>query len=187
MSTAPREKIKAAWRQRPYAGRMDIPGVGRFAMVADPQGMSFYIMRGDSPEIRRRSRPTHIGQRRLERTGHSDHKAAQAFYGELFGWENTESMPMGEWASMLHRPCRRPDRRDDDRRRGLADRAGRYYFSVPIDRRRQGPDRTGRRHGDDGSARGARRHAHHHGHRPARRRLRAGRRQSKETHRWRAR
>ena len=28
----------------------DIPGVGRFAMVADPQGVPFYVMRGFSPE-----------------------------------------------------------------------------------------------------------------------------------------
>src|SRR5690625_4135614 len=27
-----------------------LPGVGRMAMVTDPQGAAFYVMRGDSPE-----------------------------------------------------------------------------------------------------------------------------------------
>ena len=73
----------------------DIPGVGRFAFVADPQGMSFYIMRGDSPEDSNAfgTAPGHCGWNELVT---SDHKAALAFYGELFGWENEETMSMGE-------------------------------------------------------------------------------------------
>jgi predicted enzyme related to lactoylglutathione lyase len=74
----------------------DIPGVGRFAMVADPQGMVFYIMRGDSPEDSQAfhaTAPGHCGWNELVT---SDHKAALAFYGELFDWENNESMSMGE-------------------------------------------------------------------------------------------
>jgi predicted enzyme related to lactoylglutathione lyase len=74
----------------------DIPGVGRFAMVADPQGMVFYLMRGDSPEDSQAfhaTAPGHCGWNELVT---SDHKAALAFYGELFGWENNESMSMGE-------------------------------------------------------------------------------------------
>ncbi len=73
----------------------DLPGVGRFAFVADPQGMSFYIMRGDSPEDSKAfgMAPGHCGWNELVT---SDHKAALAFYGELFGWENEETMSMGE-------------------------------------------------------------------------------------------
>lgn len=74
----------------------DIPGVGRFAMVADPQGMLFYIMRGDSPQDSQAfhvTAPGHCGWNELVT---SDHKAALAFYGELFDWENKETMPMGE-------------------------------------------------------------------------------------------
>ena len=73
----------------------DIPGVGRFAFVADPQGMSFYIMRGDSPEDSKAfgMTPGHCGWNELVT---SDDKAALAFYGELFGWENKETMSMGE-------------------------------------------------------------------------------------------
>jgi predicted enzyme related to lactoylglutathione lyase len=74
----------------------DIPGVGRFAMVADPQGLVFYIMRGESPQDSQAfhvTGPGHCGWHELVT---SDHKAAFAFYGELFDWENNESMPMGE-------------------------------------------------------------------------------------------
>lgn len=74
----------------------DIPGVGRFAMVADPQGLVFYIMRGESPQASQAfhvTAPGHCGWHELVT---SDHKAAFAFYGELFDWENNESMPIGE-------------------------------------------------------------------------------------------
>ena len=74
----------------------DIPGVGRFAFVADPQGLSFYIMRGDSPQDSQAfhvTAPGHCGWNELVTT---DHKAALAFYSELFDWRNNETMPMGE-------------------------------------------------------------------------------------------
>jgi predicted enzyme related to lactoylglutathione lyase len=74
----------------------DIPGVGRFAMVADPQGLVFYIMRGESPQESQAfhvTAPGHCGWHELVTR---DHKAAFAFYGEVFDWENNESMPMGE-------------------------------------------------------------------------------------------
>ena len=79
-----------------HMGPMDIPAVGRFALVADPQGMVFYIMRGDSPEDSRAFAVTahgHCGWNELIST---DHKAALDFYGALFDWQNSETMPMGE-------------------------------------------------------------------------------------------
>lgn len=79
-----------------HMGPQDIPGVGRFAFVTDPQGMAFYIMRGDSPEDSKAfavNSPGHCGWNELVT---SDHKAALAFYGALFGWESNEAMPMGE-------------------------------------------------------------------------------------------
>lgn len=79
-----------------HMGPQDMAGVGRVAMVADPQGMVFYIMRGDSPQDSRAfhvTAPGHCGWHELVTT---DHKAALAFYGEVFGWENNETMPMGE-------------------------------------------------------------------------------------------
>jgi predicted enzyme related to lactoylglutathione lyase len=77
-------------------GAQDIPGVGRFAMVTDPQGMVFYIMRGASEQESQAfhvTAPGHCGWHELVT---SDHKAALAYYGEMFDWENNETMPMGE-------------------------------------------------------------------------------------------
>ncbi len=73
----------------------DIPGIGRFALLADPQGAPFYIMRG-SGETESGSfayrRPGHVGWNELSTT---DRAAALAFYATLFGWENRETMDMG--------------------------------------------------------------------------------------------
>ncbi len=78
-----------------HIGPMDIPGVGRFAFVADPQGMCFYIMRDNSPEPSKAfgMNAGHCGWNELVT---KDHAAALDFYGRLFGWENKETMTMGE-------------------------------------------------------------------------------------------
>jgi predicted enzyme related to lactoylglutathione lyase len=76
----------------------DIPDVGRFAFVRDPQGVPFYIMRGLSDE------PSESFAHDAPREGHcawnelltSDLDAADAFYGDCFGWVAADSMDMGE-------------------------------------------------------------------------------------------
>ena len=77
-----------------HMGPKDIPGVGRFALVADPQGMLFYIMHGGSREVSTAFSMDsgHCGWNELVTT---DHKGALEFYGQLFGWENKETMSMG--------------------------------------------------------------------------------------------
>ncbi len=78
-----------------HLGPQDIPGVGRFAFVADPQGLAFYIMRGDSAgdaHAFAENSPGHCGWNELVT---SDHEAALGFYGALFDWESNEAMPMG--------------------------------------------------------------------------------------------
>lgn len=73
----------------------DIPGVGRFAFLVDPQGAPFYIMRGDSDGESTSfapGRPGHCGWNELSTT---DVAGALAFYGALLGWENRETMEMG--------------------------------------------------------------------------------------------
>ena len=79
-------------------GPMDIPHVGRFAVVRDPQGVTFTIMRGDSAE------PSRAFVQMAEAKGHGvwielatpDPDAAFAFYGALFGFEKVGAMPMGD-------------------------------------------------------------------------------------------
>ena len=76
----------------------DIPGVGRFALVADPQGNAFYLMRGDSPDASNAflPQPGGIGHAVWNELTTPDQAGAFAFYGALFGWEQAGGMPMGE-------------------------------------------------------------------------------------------
>ncbi len=75
----------------------DIPDVGRFAFVADPQGAPFYIMRGSSDE------ESHSFSYDKPRIGHcawnelstSDVEGAKHFYGQRFGWVKDGDMDMG--------------------------------------------------------------------------------------------
>ncbi len=76
---------------------MDLEDVGRMAMVADPQGAPFYVMKGASEES------SHAFAALAPKVGHcawnelssSDPAAAKAFYGKLFGWTKGGEMDMG--------------------------------------------------------------------------------------------
>lgn len=73
----------------------DIPDVGRFAMVADPQGAPFYVMRGDheGPSTAfAADAPGHVGHNELHA---ADGAAAFDFYAGQFGWKKGEAMDMG--------------------------------------------------------------------------------------------
>jgi len=74
----------------------DIPNVGRFAFVADPQGAMFYLMRGDSDQDSTAFAPMKAGHCCWNELVTSDQTAALDFYGRLFGWKKTGAMPMGE-------------------------------------------------------------------------------------------
>jgi uncharacterized protein len=74
----------------------DIPGVGRFAMVADPQGVVFYVMRGSVEGESTSFSQTRTGHCHWNELATSDPAAALAFYAARFGWEKGDSMPMGE-------------------------------------------------------------------------------------------
>ena len=76
----------------------DIPGIGRFAMVADPGGAAFYVMtplpRDDVPPPPAPGTPGHVSWRELY-AGNGE-EAAFAFYSGQFGWETMTEMDMGE-------------------------------------------------------------------------------------------
>lgn len=96
------EEVDEAARQVVAAGGeilmppQDIPGVGRFAFLADPQGAPFYVMRGegegDSTSFQRKT-PGHVSWNELATT---DPEAAFDFYAGRFGWSKGEAMDMGE-------------------------------------------------------------------------------------------
>ena len=78
----------------------DIPQ-GRIAMVADPQGNPFYIMKPIPPEGQEDKQsdvfsPTEEQRVSWNELATADPVAARQFYGDLFGWTSEEFMPMGE-------------------------------------------------------------------------------------------
>ncbi|MEE7451299.1 glyoxalase [Methylobacterium radiotolerans] len=83
-------------------GPVDIPHVGRFALVSDPQGVVFALMAPANPAESRAFGPVPLGAERTR--GHGvwielatpEPEAALAFYGALFGWEKLGAMPMGD-------------------------------------------------------------------------------------------
>ncbi|TCT03210.1 VOC family protein [Aquabacter spiritensis] len=78
-----------------YRAPSDIPGIGRFAIVADPQGVVLALFRGegDMPPMPDPSQtPGVVGWHELL-TG--DGAAAFDFYSGQFGWEKDQGMDMG--------------------------------------------------------------------------------------------
>jgi hypothetical protein len=73
----------------------DLPGVGRVAFVADPGGAPFYIMRGASDAESTVFAPTRPGHFAWNELWTGDAAQALAFYAEVFGWDNRETMPIG--------------------------------------------------------------------------------------------
>ena len=79
----------------------DIPGVGRVAMVTDPQGAPFYIMKPQPPEGDPDAKsdvfsPTEAQRVRWNELSTTDQDGAIDFYKRQFGWNQEGAMPMGE-------------------------------------------------------------------------------------------
>ena len=71
----------------------DIPNVGRFAMVADPQGASLNLFKPSQAGQRVvSSDPGHIGWHELHTT---DWPKAFEFYTDMFGWDKGDGVDMG--------------------------------------------------------------------------------------------
>ncbi|MFL6734292.1 MAG: VOC family protein [Sphingomicrobium sp.] len=74
----------------------DIPGVGRLAMLSDPQGALFYVMRGFSDESSNAFAPELVGHCVWNELSTTDLQAAVGFYLPLFNWTLGGATPMGE-------------------------------------------------------------------------------------------
>lgn len=72
----------------------DIPGVGRFAVVADPQGAAFMFLESNGPDQPPvpLNTPGHVGWHELYTT---DWQQAFDFYSGQFGWVKDEPFDMG--------------------------------------------------------------------------------------------
>ncbi len=86
--------IRAAGGQV-HVPAFDIPGVGRIAMVTDPQGAPFYVMRGTSDGTSTAYAPDRAGHGAWHELHAKDGPAATAFYAEQFGWGLGHPMDMG--------------------------------------------------------------------------------------------
>jgi len=79
----------------------DIPNVGRIAMVSDPQGAPFYVMKPIPPADQPDAKSDVFSRSAVQRCGWNellttDEKAARQFYGQQFGWTSDNFMPMGD-------------------------------------------------------------------------------------------
>lgn len=72
----------------------DIPDVGRFAVLGDPQGAAFAVFTPKS-EAPGHSGPPEPGNFSWHELATSDHQAAFDFYQQLFGWEKTDATDLG--------------------------------------------------------------------------------------------
>lgn len=78
-----------------YVPPTDIPGIGRFAIVGDPQGAGFALftpLPGEQPAPPPMGTPGTFGWSELHAV---DGVAAFAWYADLFGWTAAEAMDMG--------------------------------------------------------------------------------------------
>lgn len=83
---------------------MDMPGVGRMAMVADPQGAVYYIMNPTPPSPDAVSDVFSVTEAQRVRWNElqtKDPQSAVALYSNLFGWRQEGAMPMGDLGDYL--------------------------------------------------------------------------------------
>jgi len=73
----------------------DIPGVGRFAVLADPGGAAFNIFRPQSSGTRAEIPPGTPGRVAWNNLAAGDGRREWAFYEAMFGWTKTQAHEMG--------------------------------------------------------------------------------------------
>lgn len=88
------DKVTAAGG-RIHLPAFDMPGVGRMAMVADPQGNPFYVMRGASDDSSTAWHATRLGKCSWNELATTDQAAGNAFYADVLGWRYPDKMSMG--------------------------------------------------------------------------------------------
>ncbi|OIP33145.1 MAG: hypothetical protein AUK47_19490 [Deltaproteobacteria bacterium CG2_30_63_29] len=97
---------------------MEIPEVGRFAVIIDPQGAAISAFQPSSDMPLPAPEPGRVSWNELMS---ADAEAGLKFYSKLFGWEKTDSMDMGPmgtyqmfgqngktYGGMMNRPAEMP-------------------------------------------------------------------------------
>jgi predicted enzyme related to lactoylglutathione lyase len=78
-----------------HLAAFDIPNVGRIAMVADPQGAVFYVMRGASEDNSAACDPRRAGHGAWHELHAVDGNKATEFYLSQFAWGKSGGVDMG--------------------------------------------------------------------------------------------
>ena len=76
-------------------GATDIPNMGRYAVLVDPQGATFAVYTPPGPAPEGAAAPAGLGEFNWHELATTDHEAALSFYTELFGWEKGPAHDMG--------------------------------------------------------------------------------------------
>ncbi len=79
----------------------DIPTVGRFAILSDPQGASFAIFKPAQGSMGGGASDTPLGGFSWLELATTDPEAAAEFYGKVFGWQAMHRMDMGAQGTYL--------------------------------------------------------------------------------------
>jgi predicted enzyme related to lactoylglutathione lyase len=85
----------------PWMPANDIPGVGRIAMVRDPQGATLYVMTPSGDGVSTAFAPGVTGHCGWNELHVRDWPAALAFYAAEFGWRQVDAMDMGPLGTYL--------------------------------------------------------------------------------------
>lgn len=89
------KKVEAAGGQI-HKPPQDIPDVGRFSVVADPQGAMFVLFKGAPTQPPPQPAPMSPGSLAWSELHAADWEEAFGFYSRLFGWKKHDTVPMGE-------------------------------------------------------------------------------------------
>ena len=77
------------------SGVIDVPTVGLMQMLKDPQGAAFYIIQPE-PRDNPPDREPEVGEASWLELMTTDAPAAMSFYQQLFGWQPSQAMDMGD-------------------------------------------------------------------------------------------
>jgi uncharacterized protein len=80
---------------------MDIPGVGRFAVIADPTGATFILFKPMPVEAPARAAPGAVGTVGWNELHAGDLDVAWEFYAAMFGWSKGTVMDMGKMGNYV--------------------------------------------------------------------------------------
>lgn len=85
---------------------IEVPAVGRMQMMTDPQGAAFYIYQPANSEQQPPEAAAEVGEASWHELMTTDAPAALKFYGEVFGWQPSDTMDMGPMGKyyMFNRP-----------------------------------------------------------------------------------